>query len=199
MSAIDTAAVLAAAAEARHSILAHVDDDASHQVRLEAHLLETGALGRIQLAYARQRQHVTGERLSQTLLRLGLVSESNVAAAIAHTRGLSYLTPAQIPVARAEALALFRREWCVANGVLPLAVLSDHIQVLAGDVEFDRLCSVIERKTGCRPRFIISDPLQVQRAIERAFGDPVEAARRAFDIEHRKLRDDLQKDRKSVV
>ena len=192
MSAIDTAAVLAAAAEARHSILAHVDDDASHQVRLEAHLLETGALGRIQLAYARQRQHVTGERLSQTLLRLGLVSESNVAAAIAHTRGLSYLTPAQIPVARAEALALFRREWCVANGVLPLAVLSDHIQVLAGDVEFDRLCSVIERKTGCRPRFIISDPLQVQRAIERAFGDPVEAARRAFDIEHRKLRDDLQ-------
>ncbi len=167
-------------------------DERLRQARFEARLLELGALDRIQLAYARQRQAVTGERLSQTVLRLGLVSESSVARALADTLGLDYLAPEVIPRAQAAALALFRREWCQANGVLPLAVEADHIDVLAGDVEFERIRSVIERRTGCAPRFIVSDPLQVQKAIEHAFGNPREAVARAFDIEYRKLREDVQ-------
>lgn len=168
------------------------DDDTNLQMRLEARLLEVGALNRIQLAYARQRQSVTGERLSQTLLRLGLVSESTVASAIAHTRRMPYLPAGSIPEVQPAALALFRREWCLANGALPLALAGEHVDVLTGDVEFDRLRSVIERKTGCAPRFTISDPLQVQKAIENAYGNPAQAVRRAFDIEHRKLREDTQ-------
>ena len=167
-------------------------DEAGVQARLEARLIEVGALGRIQLAYARQRQVVTGERLSQTVLRLGLVSEACMALAIADTRGLQYVAPEAIPRPTPAALALFRREWCLANGVLPLAVSGTQVDVLAGDVEFDRIGSVIERKVGFAPRFVISERQQVKKAIEAAFGNPAEAVRRAFDIEHRKLREDLQ-------
>lgn len=164
----------------------------AQQARFEARLLELGALDRIQLTYARQRQAVTGERLSLTVLRLGLVSESSVARALADTLGLRYIAPAAIPQAEEAALALFRREWCLANGVLPLAVDAGEVEVLAGDVEFERIRSVIERRTGCVPRFLISDPQQVQKAIEYAFGNPREAVERAFDIEYRKLREDVQ-------
>ena len=164
----------------------------SAQSRFEARLLELGALDRIQLAYARQRQAVTGERLSQIVLRLGLASESGVARALADTLGLRYLAPETVPPAQAAALALFRREWCQANGVLPLAVEADRIEVLAGDVDFERIRSVIERRTGCAPCFIVSDSLRVQKAIEEAFCNPREAVARAFDIEHRKLREDVQ-------
>ena len=162
------------------------------QARFEARLLEQGALGPIQLAYARQRQSITGERLSQTVLRLGLVSESCVAQALAHSSELPYVAPEHIPAAAPAALALFRREWCVANTLLPLALVGERLQVLAADVDFERLASVIERKTGCVPHFVVSDARQVQRAIEHAFGNPQEAVRRAFDIEHRKLREDTQ-------
>lgn len=169
-----------------------VSDDTAVQARLEARLLEVGALGRIQLAYARQRQLITGERLSQTVLRLGLVSESCMASAIADTRGLQYVAATQIPRPTSEALGLFRREWCVANGVLPLSISGTQVDVLAGDVEFERVRSVMERKAGLTPRFVISDPLHVKKSIEVAFGNPADAARRAFDLEHRKLREDLQ-------
>lgn len=182
----------ASAGAQRTAITGALDDEAAVQARLEARLIEVGALGRIQLAYARQRQAVTGERLSQTVLRLGLVSESCMALAIADTRGLQYVTPEAIPVPTSEALALFRREWCLANGVLPLAVSGAQVDVLAGDVEFDRIRSVIERKVGLAPRYVISDPQQVKKSIEAAFGNPAEAVRRAFEIEHRKLREDLQ-------
>ena len=164
----------------------------SWQARFEARLLGLGALGRTQLDYARQRQLITGERLSQTVLRLGLVSESCVAQALAAGSELPYVAPVHIPVPTPAALALFRREWCVANNVLPLAVEGERLQVLAADIDFERLGSVIERKTGCVPHFVVSDARPVQQAIERAFGNPHEAVRRAFDIEHRKLREDAQ-------
>ena len=55
-------------------------------------LLRLGILEPIQLAYARQKQAVTGESLNQILVRLGLVADSDLARVLAEYHGLPYIS-----------------------------------------------------------------------------------------------------------
>ena len=63
----------------------------SPEDRLADRLLKAGRLNRIQLAYARQKAAVTGERLSQVVMRLGLAGEREVLAALSECLGVAFV------------------------------------------------------------------------------------------------------------
>lgn len=155
-------------------------------------LLRLGILEPIQLAYARQKQAVTGESLNQILVRLGLVADSDLARVLAEYHGLPYISQEEWPTPDPEVLQLFTREACLAHGVLPLRIAAGQLEAVLGNADPERAASLIQRRTGLKPNLRQGDFVAVARRIESAYSLRQRSALSAFEREYRQLRQDTQ-------
>jgi hypothetical protein len=117
------------------------------RVRLGTILLRNGALTPEQLEEALTSMSRTGERLGETLVRLGWLTERDVAQALAEQYGLDYI---DLRLARPEssALALLPAITAAALSALPVRLLGNgRVLVAVSDptdiVALDRLCCEI--------------------------------------------------------
>lgn len=157
---------------------------------LGSSLVRLGILEPIQLAYAQQKQAVTGESLSQILVRLGLVAGSDLARLLAEYHGLPYFDQDEWPEPAAEVLQLFTREACLAHGLLPLRVHAGHLEAVLGNADPQRAVSLIQRRTGLAAQLWQGDFIGVARRIEEVYSPRRGTALSAFEREYRQLSGD---------
>lgn len=160
-------------------------------------LITQGLLQATQLAYARQKQAVTGESLNRILVRLGLVADSELARALATHHGLPYLSHSELShgewqASQAEVLQLFTREACLAHGMLPLRVHAGHLEAVLGNADPQRATSLIRRRSGLTPKLWQSDFTAVVRSIEAAYSQRQHSVLSAFEREYQQLKQDTQ-------
>ncbi|HBB78330.1 GspE/PulE family protein [Stutzerimonas nitrititolerans] len=155
-------------------------------------LIRLGIVEPIQLAYARQKQAVTGESLSQILVRLGLVAASDLARVLAEHHGLPYFSQTEWPEPAADVLQLFNREACLAHGLLPLRVHAGKLEAVLGNADPQRAASLIQRRTGLATRLWQGDFIAVARRIEEVYSPRRRSVRSAFEREYRQLSQDVQ-------
>ena len=154
-------------------------------------LIRLGILEPIQLAYAQQKQAVTGESLSKMLVRLGLVADSDLAKLLAEHHSLPYVSQDEWPTPDPEVLRLFTREACLAHGVLPLRMRDGHLDAVLGNADPGRAASLIQRRSGLVPNLLQGDFIAVARRIETAYSLRQRTALSAFEREYRQLRLDI--------
>lgn len=155
-------------------------------------LLRLGILEPIQLAYAQQKQAVTGESLSQILVRLGLVADSDLARVLAQYYGLPYVSQEAWVEPDPEVLRLFTRDACLAHAMLPLYVDKRHLVAVLGNADPARAADLIRRRSGLEPTLWQGGFIAVARCIEAAYSRAQRSALSAFEREYRQLRQDTQ-------
>ncbi|MDH3230466.1 MAG: type II secretion system ATPase GspE [Alphaproteobacteria bacterium] len=133
-------------------------------------LIAGGKLQAPALARARRVSEETGERLDAALTKLGLVSDKDLAQAMAQTAGLERARDSdfpQAPVFEAELSARFLRQ----AGVVPLAEDAERAVVAVADpldtFVIDALRLATERPVELR----IATPAQIETALDRLYGD----------------------------
>ncbi|MBO8084428.1 MAG: Flp pilus assembly complex ATPase component TadA [Marichromatium sp.] len=155
-------------------------------------LLASGAVNRSQIVYALQKQRVSGEPLGALLIRLGLVTEQEVARCLAVQYDLPYCPFEQLPPPHEEVRELFRRELCINHGMCPIDVVEGELRVAMGNADPQRLMALIDRRTGMRVRLLQTEFSAVPKLIAQLGGDESSALERAFVQEYEKLRLDQQ-------
>lgn len=166
--------------------------DTTADAALGKKLIACGLLAAIQLNYAQQKQIVTGESLSQVLVRLGLVSETGLARVLAEHHGIPYFDAKQPPEPAPQATALFSREACQAHALLPLAVNNGKLEALLGNGDPRRAQELIRRRTSLTPSLMQGDFTLVTKGIEHVYSNCQGISRTAFEREYRRLRQDIQ-------
>ena len=133
-------------------------------------LIAGGKLKAPALARARRVSEETGERLDTALTKLGLVSDKDLAQAIAQTAGLERARDAdfpQAPVFETELSARFLRQ----ARVVPLVEEEERAVVAVADpldtFAIDALRLATERPVVLR----IATPAQIEAALDRLYGD----------------------------
>lgn len=164
----------------------HGNDDAA----LGNTLVEQRLLTIIQLQYAQQKQVVTGETLSQVLVRLGLVSETGLAKILAQHHGLPYQDATQLCQPQPQAIALFTREICHTHALLPLTVSDNQLQAVLGNGDPRRAEELIRRRTGLKPLLIQGDFALVSKRIDQVYSRHQGISKAAFEQEYQLLRQD---------
>lgn len=160
--------------------------------RLGEQLVTRGLLDRIQLQYAQQKQQVTGERLSQVLVRLGLVHDAALARLLAEHFALPFCEPETQPRPQPQALQLFTREACVAHALLPLYIENGQLHALLGNGDPQRAAELIRRRSGLEPRLMQAEFGRVSRALDEVWGSDEPTSRAPFEREYQRLRQDAQ-------
>jgi len=138
-------------------------------VRVGALLRESGQLTENQLEFSLQKQRVTGERIGELLLRLGIVSEFDLARLLAEQRQIPFADVDDHPAPDAEVLAMFNQELCLARGFLPLRRVGDALQVLLGNADTEAVSQVVTQRSGLRPSFLQAEFGKVTRAVRQFF------------------------------
>lgn len=117
-------------------------------------LIAAGSLNRNQLAFALQKQKVTKEKLGDLLLRLGIVTEYDIASLLAKQRGLPMWKAGDVDDPDPKVLLLFNQETCLKEGFLPLRRIGNELEVLLGNADVDRVSQLVIRLSGLRPKFV---------------------------------------------
>ncbi len=131
-------------------------------------LVERGRITADQLTDAlRQRQGK--ERLGQTLLRLGLISEAEIAELLSQQFSLPIASAEQLSKADPKAIELIPEHLARQANLLALSREEDVLEVAVGDpldvVSLDHLRAL----TGCTLRVLVARPSQVREAIEEFY------------------------------
>lgn len=164
----------------------------THDISLGQQLIEHRLLSIMQLHYAQQKQAVTDESLSQVLVRLGLVSETELARILAQHHGLPYQNAALLPESQPQATALFTREACLAHALLPLAISDSQLEAVLGNGDPLRAKELIRRRSGLKPKLIQGDFALVSKRIEQVYSRHQGISKAAFEQEYQRLRKDAQ-------
>lgn len=164
-----------------------------------AFLAEEGQLDRAEVSRARRAANLSGERFDAVLLKLGMMSEPMLAAALARHLGLPLFVPGEAPLGRILPDALPFR-FLADNRVLPIALTDQALTVAVVDpldtVPLEAVRFVVDRDV----RFVVMTLAEFEKALalldtneERADGAP---AARPADAEPSET--DLQRLRDSA-
>lgn len=131
---------------------------------LGALLTERAALDEAVLEAALTDARLDGERLGHTLVRLGAVTEDQVARALATQLGLGYHAGPLEPTA--DALDVVSPELCQRHGLVPLSVRPRRITVAMHDPLNLRAIDDLQFQTGCHASPVVATPSVVERCLE---------------------------------
>ncbi|MBD3725475.1 MAG: Flp pilus assembly complex ATPase component TadA [Moraxella osloensis] len=138
-------------------------------VRLGESLLKDGLLNSSQMDFALQKQFVTGEKLGELLVRLGIVSEFDLAQHLAVQYNIEYLDLERVAKPSAEVLRLFNQEFCLNRGFLPLSMSEGSIVVAIGNSDPYEVQQVVTRRVGLACKILQSEFSKVLQAIRHHF------------------------------
>jgi general secretion pathway protein E len=162
-----------------------------------AFLTEAGLLDRAEVSRARRAANLSGERFDAVLLKLGMVSEPALAAALASHLGLPLVAPGEAPPGRILPEALPFR-FLAENRILPIALTDAALTVAVVDpldtVPLESVRFVIDREV----RFAVISLAEFEKALASLDADedsaspapagrPVEAEPSETDLQ--RLRD----------
>jgi general secretion pathway protein E len=133
-------------------------------------LVERGRLDRSQLDRALRLQEDSGQRLGPLLLKLGLVSERDVADALSRQLGLPVVEPADypdVPLLEGQVSARFLKE----AQVLPIAEDEGRVVLAMADPEDRYAIQAVELSTSKTVVPRVALPSDMEAAFERAYGN----------------------------
>ncbi len=145
----------------------------TQEQRLIAALQRRGKCTAGDLARARKLTEDSGEPLRLMLVRLGLVSERDMAAASAEVMGLDLIVADDYPDAPIAEEALSLRFLKDAR-VMPLSETEQRLEVAVADPLDDFLSRAIEMATGKQVSLRVGLPAEIQAALERVYEQPVD-------------------------
>jgi type IV pilus assembly protein PilB len=123
-------------------------------------------MGPLQAALAEQRR--TGLKIGQVLLGKALITEDDLARALAIQNGLEWL-PAATLQPEPAALALLDAATARAFGALPLSVAKGVLRIVVADPDSLPLLADLEAVTGCRVQACLSAATALREAVEKAY------------------------------
>src|SRR5687768_2910842 len=131
-------------------------------------LLNAGLVTRQQLDEALAVQNTTGQKLGQTLVSLGYVSDAALLQTLCADAGIPFLTDAEIKPAP-DSVALIPLELARSHAVVPLKLESRHLVIAMAD-PFDLLTiRALTRAGGRSVRVVGAQRESVLRAIDVAY------------------------------
>lgn len=134
--------------------------------RLGEILVDKGLLSVDQVEKGLKRQMATGELLGEALVKLGVISENDIARTLAIQLGLPYLNAARYAIPR-EVVPLVPVDTCLEHRLIALDRMPSVLLVaMSGDVPADVLSEITER-TGLAPRLCVSTSSQILEAIKK--------------------------------
>lgn len=151
--------------------------------RLGEILVRKGHLTQEQLHEALAVQRQNGERLSTTLIGLGLVSDSVVATSLSEHYGLRPVDLSEVEV-DPECLSLIPMETAFRYQVLPLWKSGNTLTVAVADPTEVLVLDEIKFMTGFRVEAVVAPESAIREALERYYGD-------ASSIEIQKVYDEI--------
>jgi len=158
--------------------------------RLGDSLMTAGLVTEEKMSIALQKQQVTGERLGEILVRLGIVSEFDLARMLAYQKGVEFFEIEENTLPKKQALSLFNQQFCLHRSFLPLEQHGDVIKVVIGNSDIEATIQEVARHTGMNCEVLQGEFSKVQQAIRHHyffFDNPVDEL---FSKEVRKLSKD---------
>jgi len=138
-------------------------------VRLGESLLKSELMNQNQMEFALQKQGVTGERLGELLVRLGIVSEYDLAKHLATQTGVEFVDVELVPRPQADILRLFNQEYCLNRGFLPLRREGVELVVVVGNANLDDVKQAVSQRAGMKCRVQQGEFSKVQQAVRHNY------------------------------
>ncbi len=138
------------------------------EARIVALLYERGKLTAGDLARARRLADDGGEPLLRMLVRLGLVSERDMAQAMSEVLDLPLADPAQFP-AEPVAEGLFTLRFLKDAKVLPMAEDDEHLRVAVADAVDPYILPAVAMAAGKRVEGVIALASEIELALARLY------------------------------
>ncbi|MDT8406988.1 MAG: ATPase, T2SS/T4P/T4SS family [Methylococcales bacterium] len=140
-----------------------------HHLTIGQVLLNEQVITPTQLEYALQKQRVTGEKLGETLLRLGIVPESDVARCLASLMKLNYCPLESVTAPDKTILELFNHELCSSLSFLPLKRVNNTLQIVIGNADPEKIRQVVRRRCGLNADINQGEFSQISRLINHYY------------------------------
>ena len=138
------------------------------EARIIADLHERGKLTPGDLARARRLADDGGEPLLRMLLRLGLVSERDMAQSMSEVMDLPLVDPAEFP-AEPVAEGTMTLRFLKDARVLPLAEDEEHLRVAVADAADPYILSAVTMAAGKRVEAVIALPSEIELTLARLY------------------------------
>lgn len=136
--------------------------------RLGEILTDEGLLTEEQVQEALKRQKATGELLGEALVKLGYVTETDIARTIATQFGYPYLNAAKYQIPK-EALALVPVETALEHQMVPLDKIGKLLVLAVAGVVPEEVFAEIEQRTHLKISVYVSTASQVHEAIKKHY------------------------------
>jgi len=167
---VDSGAELAMASDADAAV---VEAGPTPEQALISALQGRGKCTAGDLARARKLTEDSGDPLRLMLVRLGLVSERDMAAASAEVLGLELITAEQYPdqpIAEEQLSLRFLKD----ARIMPLSETEQELTLAVADPLDDFIPKAVEMATGKRVSLQVGLPTEIQAALERVYEQPVD-------------------------
>jgi general secretion pathway protein E len=131
-------------------------------------LVEEGLATADVVAHALARAEKSGERIGEVLVSMGMVSSEDVLRAVAHQRGLAYLSrdelPSPLPVIKNLSPKYLRQ-----YAVCPVSVEGSLLTVATADPLNPLIADDLRQSTGLDVKLVVSHPEAITEAIDRTY------------------------------
>ncbi|QER42612.1 secretion system protein E [Thermodesulfobacterium sp. TA1] len=132
-------------------------------------LKERGFITEDYIQFALLEQKATGEKLGEVLVRIGLVTDLEIAIALAEQSGLPFVDLSQLSPSK-DALNLIPPSFARKHKVLPIRLKQDRTLELAISDPFNfQLIEAASRVSGLKITPVIASSLQINKAIEKFY------------------------------
>jgi general secretion pathway protein E len=153
------------------TIVEHIEKNGNEPeaVFLGQRLIAAGVITPVQLEYALQKQAVEGGRLGQVLVLHGLLTERDLAQNLSRQYGFPFIDVSAAPEPDPQLIAMFNRELCLTRGFMPLVRRGEHVEILLGDGDPEKLTELIQRRSGLTPVFVQTEFTSVLQKIRQVY------------------------------
>src|SRR5690349_14014841 len=136
---------------------------------LGAWLVARGKVGTAALERALRLQSSGTDRFDQILTKLGLVSDRDIAEALASCMGLKLITPADYPVQPLFDEAISQK-FLRHSHVLPVNETADGVEIAMADPLDKAAAHAVELAIGRRVIAAVAVPVELEAAMDRLYG-----------------------------
>jgi len=136
--------------------------------RLGQLLIDEGLLDEKHLQEALAEQKKSGGILGETLVRLGYVTEEDIARAVVRQAGCPYISPQQYYITR-EAVVLFPADVARKHQFVPLDKFGSVVAIVIGGPVTQEVIAELEKISGCSVQFYVGTQSAVREALEATY------------------------------
>ncbi|MAO40041.1 MAG: secretion system protein E [Pseudohongiella sp.] len=141
----------------------------SQRMRLGSYFLVAGLISPDQLEMALQKQKISDERLGELLLRLGLVSEFDLARMLARQADIPFRDIDELDSPAPAVLRRFNQQFCLNKAFLPVAVETDVMLVAIGNADHHDVEQAVRSRTGMRCHIVQCEFSKLLQAIRQHY------------------------------